>query len=66
MHHAGNEQVKLLVQGNNALESPLEDCIKWFDSVEHTWDMPSIAEGRLYTCVDTCGSWKPPVNKQTL
>jgi len=66
MHHAGNEQLKLLVQGNNALESPLEDCIKWFDSVEHTWDMPSIVEGRLYTCVDTCGSWKSPVNKQTL
>jgi hypothetical protein len=56
MQHAGNEQLKFIAQGNNALESSLEDCIKWFDSIEHTWNMPSIAEGRLYTCVDTCGS----------
>jgi MoaA/NifB/PqqE/SkfB family radical SAM enzyme len=66
MQHPGNEQIKLLVQENNALEYPLEDCIKWFDQVEKTWDQPSIAEGRLYTCVNTCGSWKPPVNKQII
>jgi sulfatase maturation enzyme AslB (radical SAM superfamily) len=55
MHQPGNEQLKLLVQGNNALEYPLEDCIKWFDQVEKTWDQPNIANGRLYACVHACG-----------
>ena len=66
MHHPGNEQLKLLVQGNNALEYSLEDCIKWFDSVEETWNQPSIAEGRLYACVNSCGQWKPSENYYTL
>jgi MoaA/NifB/PqqE/SkfB family radical SAM enzyme len=66
MHHPGNEQLKPLVQRNNAKEYSLEECIRWFDQVEETWDKPSIAEGRLYTCVNTCGSWKQPTNKQTL
>jgi len=66
MHHPGNAEVKLLVNKNNALEYSLEECIQWFDRVEETWDRPSIAEGRLYTCVNTCGSWTPPINKQTL
>ena len=66
MHHPGNAQLKPLVQKNNAKEYPLEKCIQWFDRVEETWNKPSIAEGRLYTCVDTCGSWKQPANKHTL
>jgi MoaA/NifB/PqqE/SkfB family radical SAM enzyme len=66
MHHPGNAQLKPLVQKNNAKEYPLEECIQWFDRVEETWNKPSIAEGRLYTCVDTCGSWKQPGNKHTL
>ena len=66
MHHPGNEQLKPLVQKNNAKEYSLEECIQWFDRIEETWNKPSIAEGRLYTCVHTCGSWKQPTNKQTL
>jgi MoaA/NifB/PqqE/SkfB family radical SAM enzyme len=66
MNHPGNKQLKPLVQKNNAKEYPLEKCIQWFDRVEDTWNKPSIAEGRLYTCVTTCGSWNQPVNKQTL
>ena len=66
MHHPGNEQLKPLVQKNNAKEYPLEECIQWFNRVEETWDRPSIAEGRLYACVNTCGSWKQPTNKQSL
>ena len=66
MHHPGNEQLKPLVQKNNAKEYSLEECIQWFDRVEETWNKPSIAQGRLYTCVDTCGSWNQPTNKQTL
>jgi MoaA/NifB/PqqE/SkfB family radical SAM enzyme len=56
MHHPGNAELKPLVKNNNALHYTLEECIGWFDSVEETWDKPSIAAGRLYTCVSTCGS----------
>ena len=66
MHHPGNTELKLLVNKNNALEHSLEECMQWFDQVEETWNRPSIAEGRLYTCVNTCGSWTQPVNKQTV
>jgi MoaA/NifB/PqqE/SkfB family radical SAM enzyme len=66
MNHPGNEQLKPLVKNNNALEHSLESCIKWFASVEETWNRPSIAEGRLYACVDTCGQWSPRMNKHTL
>lgn len=66
MQHPGNDELRPLIKNNNALEYPLEECVKWFNAVEKTWDKPSIADGRLYACVDSCGGWTPPVNKQTL
>lgn len=66
MHHPGNDQLKNIVRDNNALAHPLERCIEWFDRVEETWDRPSIAQGRLYACVNTCGGWQPPVHKETM
>jgi MoaA/NifB/PqqE/SkfB family radical SAM enzyme len=55
MHHPGNTQLLPLVSQNNALEHDLETCIAWFDRVEETWSKNSIAEGRLYGCVNSCG-----------
>jgi MoaA/NifB/PqqE/SkfB family radical SAM enzyme len=58
MAHPGNKQLLPLIKENNALEYSLEHCIAWFDSVEETWSKNSIAEGRLYGCVNSCGGRK--------
>jgi len=54
MNHPGNQELASLVKENNALEYNLEHCLNWFDSVEETWQKESIAQGRLYQCVNTC------------
>ena len=54
MNHPGNQELAKLVHQNNALEYPLAQCLEWFDRVEQTWQLNSIAEGRTYQCVKTC------------
>lgn len=54
MTHPGNQDLRELVQGNNALEVGLEQAMAWFDSVEHTWSAASVREGRTYQCVVSC------------
>jgi sulfatase maturation enzyme AslB (radical SAM superfamily) len=55
MHHAGNQQLKLIVMENNALEYSLDHCLKWFDQIEQSWKQPSVSDGCLYACASTCG-----------
>ena len=58
MHHPGNSQLAPLVAENNALEYDLAHCMVWFSRVEETWSKNSIAEGRLYGCVNSCANRK--------
>lgn len=55
MTHPGNKQLLPLVHENNLFEYDLEHCVQWFDAVEETWKKDSIADGRLYGCVNSCG-----------
>lgn len=55
MHHPGNSQIKPMLHENNALKYPLEHCLNWFEKVEESWKKQSIADGRLYQCVNSCG-----------
>lgn len=55
MKQPGNSQLESLVAENNALVYGLPHAIKWFENVERTWALNSIADGRLFTCVNTCG-----------
>jgi hypothetical protein len=54
MNHPGNQELATLVYQNNALEYPLAQCLEWFDRVEQTWQLNSIAQGRTFQCVKTC------------
>lgn len=54
MQHPGNQELSQLISHNNALQYPLEQCLEWFDQIEHTWNLNSIAQGRTYQCVKTC------------
>lgn len=55
MNHPGNRELAPMVQENNALHYPLDHCLEWFESVEQAWSRASIADGRPYQCVSTCG-----------
>ena len=51
-----NMFLKDLVVNNNALEVGLEDAVKWFNSVEESWNKKTYTEGRLFRCDEACGS----------
>jgi pyruvate-formate lyase-activating enzyme len=54
MFHPGNKELAPMVNENNALEHPLQDCLEWFESIEQSWAKDSIRKGRTYKCITTC------------
>jgi MoaA/NifB/PqqE/SkfB family radical SAM enzyme len=54
-HQAANAQLIPLMIKNNALEYPIEECIKWFNSIENAWKISNYNQGRLVICDDVCG-----------
>lgn len=48
-------QISSIIKNNNALETPLSECIKWFSNVSESWNKSSYHQGRLQTCQQTCG-----------
>jgi MoaA/NifB/PqqE/SkfB family radical SAM enzyme len=58
MNHPGNKQLLPLIKENNALRYDLAHCLEWFEAIEESWSRSSIAEGRLYGCVNSCGGRK--------
>ena len=51
----GNDQIRAISAGNNALDHGLEAAIVWFDTVEKSWGLPSVKDGQLWGCHQTCG-----------
>ena len=54
-HEAANAQLMPLIVKNNALQYPIEECIKWFNSIEKSWNIDKYEHGRLVICDDVCG-----------
>jgi MoaA/NifB/PqqE/SkfB family radical SAM enzyme len=55
-HQAANRQFAHMVDRNNAIQYPLEECIMWFNQIQDSWNRPSFQQGRLVICNDVCGT----------
>jgi len=51
----GNEQLRKIVNNNNAKKVGIENAIKWFTEIENRWDIDTYKEGRLLCCDQACG-----------
>ena len=49
-----NGQLRPMISDNSAVDSPLEQTIKWFDRVENSWSKSTYQDGLLYTCNNVC------------
>lgn len=50
-----NVQLRPIIKNNNALEYSIEHAIEWFNKIEQSWNLESVAQGKIYTCNETCG-----------
>lgn len=50
-----NMQLRPMIKNNNALEHSIEQAIDWFNKIEESWNFDSVANGKIYTCNETCG-----------
>lgn len=50
-----NMQLRPIINNNNALEHGIESTIAWFNGIEQSWSLDSVAKGKIYTCNETCG-----------
>ena len=55
-HQPVNAQINELLQPNNALERPLQECIEWFNKIPACWNKKTYEDGRLIVCDNACGS----------
>lgn len=60
-HAATNQQIREILGDfdNNAITNSFENCVSWFDKIEHTWKQNSFESGRLLVCHNTCGANYP-------
>ena len=49
------QQIRPMIQKNNALEYDLGTCIEWFNELEASWALPDFDSGRIKKCNDVCG-----------
>lgn len=54
-HQAANSQIAPLITHNTALDYSIEECVKWFNSIEQQWKKSTYQDGRLVICDDCCG-----------
>ena len=50
-----NMQLRPIIKDNNALEYSIEHAVEWFNKIEESWNQDSVAQGKIYTCNETCG-----------
>jgi len=54
-HQPVNAQINKLLEPNNALERPLQECIEWFNKIPTCWNKSTFEDGRLIVCDASCG-----------
>ena len=52
--NSSNPQLKKIMNNNNALEHGIEEAIKWFSSIEDSWEN-DVPNGKIFTCNEVCG-----------
>lgn len=54
-HQPVNKQIKQMLQENNAIMKPLQECIEWFNNIPEKWNIKNYEDGRLIVCDSYCG-----------